>query len=133
MTSRPEDSDQRRAFTCAATDSAPADARRFVDDVLCNSPHLESAKLVASELVTNAVRHGGMDAGAIDVEIVMIDGVRLEVSQAAHAGFVHSIRRPDLDEATGRGLMIVAAVSSEWGIEESTGKVWAVFGEPSEA
>ena len=119
---------QRRAFSCPATESAPADARRFVDDVLSSSPHRESAKLVASELVTNAVRHGGMDAGSIDVAIVMIEGVRIEVSQAAHSGFVHSIRQPDLDEATGRGLMIVAAVSSEWGIEESSGKVWAVFG-----
>jgi anti-sigma regulatory factor (Ser/Thr protein kinase) len=133
MKSGPEDSEDRRAFTCAATESAPADARRFVHDVLGDSPHLESAKLVASELVTNAVRHGGMDAGAIDVEIEMIDGVRLAVSQARHTGFVHSIRRPDLDEATGRGLMIVAAVSSEWGIEESTGKVWAVFEEPGKA
>ena len=124
---------RRRAFSCAATESAPADARRFVDDVLSSSPHRESAKLVTSELVTNAVRHGGIDAGSIDVAVVMIDGVRLEISQRKHSGFVHSIRRPNPDEATGRGLMIVAAVSSAWGVDESTGKVWVVFGDSGPA
>lgn len=127
MRSDSDDSPRRRAFRCAATESAPADARRFVDEVLTSSPHRESAKLVASELVTNAVRHGGLDAGSIDVAIHVIDGVRLEVSQDAHSGFVPSLREPNIDDATGRGLMIVAAVSSDWGIDEVTGKVWAYF------
>lgn len=122
-----DDSPQRSAFRCAATESAPADARRFVDEVLIASPHRESAKLVASELVTNAVLHGGLEAGSIDVAIQVIDGVRLEVSQAWHSGFVPSLQEPNINDATGRGLMIVAAVSSDWGIDAKTGKVWAYF------
>lgn len=127
MMSDSDDSPRRRAFRCAATENAPADARRFVDEVLLASPHRESAKLVASELVTNAVRHGGLDAGSIAVAIQLIDGVRLEVSQDDHSGFVPSLQEPNIDDATGRGLMIVAAVSSDWGIDEATGKVWAYF------
>jgi len=127
MKSRSDDLPRRSAFRCAATESAPADARRFVDEVLTSSPHRESARLVASELVTNAVLHGGLEAGSIDMAIQVIDGVRLEVSQARHSGFVPSLQEPNINDATGRGLMIVAAVSSDWGIDETTGKVWAYF------
>ena len=128
MMSEPEDSSRREELRCAATEGAPADARRFVDELLESSPHRDAAKLVVSELVTNAVRHGGRDAGHIDIAIEIAGAILLEVSQPDHSGFVASIRSPGIDDATGRGLMIVDAVSSSWGVEESNGRVWARFG-----
>ena len=79
--------------------------------------------LVVSELVTNAVIHG---RGAITLSIrVDGDGVYGEVVDEG-AGFEWDVRergrcRGDLN---GRGLMIVAALSRRWGIQEGTTHVW---------
>lgn len=113
------------------TRSAPGDARRFVADVLRGHGAVEPAKLVISELVTNAVLHGGSEAGhvTIIVERNAEDGaVRLVVSQEEHPGFRYLDREPGHLQPTGRGLMIVDAVASEWGVDGDTGVVWAVLG-----
>lgn len=113
------------------TQSAPGDARRFVADLLDGHAAVEAAKLVVSELVTNAVLHGGQDAGRVTV-IVQLDHVhdrvRLEVSQSKHPGFHYLDQEPGHLGPTGRGLMIVDAVASEWGVDRDTGSVWAVLG-----
>lgn len=111
------------------TANAPGDARRFVARVLNDHGAVEAATLVISELVTNAVLHGGADAG--DVIVVIrhdrsAERVRLEVSQPKHPGFLYSDRAPGHLEPTGRGLMIVDAVAADWGIDDDTGSVWAI-------
>jgi anti-sigma regulatory factor (Ser/Thr protein kinase) len=71
----------------------------------------EDTVLLATELVTNAVRHG---RGDVTVRLwTGPDVVRVEVSDA-------NPRRPepggyDLDAEDGRGLLIVGALSSRWG------------------
>jgi anti-sigma regulatory factor (Ser/Thr protein kinase) len=113
------------------TPAAPGDARRFVSEVLDDHQAVESAKLIISELVTNAVLHGGRDAGAVTVMIGREsdhDRIRIDVSQASHAGFHRRDQDPGHLEPTGRGFMIVDAVASEWGIDEHNGSVWAVVG-----
>lgn len=83
------------------------------EDVLYN------AALMASELVTNALRHtrsaqdgvevtGEVDAGTFTLEV--IDGGS-------------AISRPQLsdahyDEETGRGLHIIDALADEWGVRD---------------
>lgn len=113
------------------TPNAPGEARHFVADVLGQHPNVESAKLVASELVTNAVRHGGRDAGDIVVSVKRLDqsgtsGVRVEVAQIDHPGFAYEDQASGHTNATGRGLMIVDAVAKDWGVEDD-GTVWAVL------
>jgi anti-sigma regulatory factor (Ser/Thr protein kinase) len=113
------------------TPAAPGDARRFVSDVLDGHQAVESAKLIISELVTNAVLHGGRHSGHVTVVIGRETGhdrIRLEVSQPSHVGFHHRDQDPGHLEPTGRGFMIVDAVASEWGIDEHNGSVWAVVG-----
>ena len=113
------------------TQSAPGDARRFVADVLDGHSTVEPAKLVISELVTNAVLHGGRDAGRVTVVVQLDhvhDRVRLEVSQSKHHGFQYLDQEPGHLGPTGRGLMIVDAIASEWGVDDATGSVWAVLG-----
>jgi anti-sigma regulatory factor (Ser/Thr protein kinase) len=85
----------------------------------------EDTVLLATELVTNAVRHG---RGEVTVRLWPgPDVVRVEVSDA-------NPRRPepgggqDLDAEDGRGLLIVGALSSRWGtapLPDEAGKtVW---------
>lgn len=113
------------------TPTAPADARRFIEELLEGHPALESAKLIISELVTNAVLHGGRDAGRVMVSVDTQVGpegalLRLEVSQPHHVGFDFEDQDPGHMDSTGRGLMIVDAVADEWGFDRSSGSVWAI-------
>ncbi len=104
-------------------------ARRFVRERLRSweaTEHVDSAVLVASELVTNAVLHART---AVTLRVALEGStVRIEV-------FDENPRLPAVSpcppEATsGRGLALVTAVSTAWGMENrSDGKVvWAEIG-----
>jgi GAF domain-containing protein/anti-sigma regulatory factor (Ser/Thr protein kinase) len=83
----------------------------------------EPAALVASELITNALLHGG-GCQALDVRPTQ-DGVRIEVRDGnrnpPRVGIHSEVG------LTGRGLRLVAALATRWGAEvEDGGKVvWA--------
>ena len=96
--------------------SAPRTARRHVAD-LCRSwprPVMDVAQLLTSELVTNAVRHGG---GGVTLEVRANEAlVRVEVSDEG----------PDLPPPTpvpmpsgavdsGRGLALLSSLADAWG------------------
>lgn len=82
---------------------------------------LSQLELVVTELVTNAVVHGD---GAVTLK-VMLDGETIcgEVIDDG-GGFERQVRRRGADEVGGRGLTIVEALSSRWGIHEGTTHVW---------
>lgn len=87
---------------------------------------LGDALLVVSELVTNAVVHGG---GMVTVRLrPTASGVRIEVADSG-AGEPEVREAPPEGElrAGGYGLLIVDALSDRWGVErEGTAKtVWA--------
>ncbi len=84
------------------------------------------ALLVASELVTNAVRHAAAPRDReIETRYVRLtDGVRVEVHDACAAR--PALREPEGDG--GRGLYLVAAVADRWAVGERVGpgkQVWA--------
>ncbi len=113
------------------TSAAPGDARRFIAELLEDHDALEQAKLIASELVTNAVQHGGRDAGHVTMVVSRESApgrIRIEVSQASHDGFTFQDRKSGHLGLTGRGLLIVDSVASEWGVDSDTGSVWVVLG-----
>lgn len=75
----------------------------------------ETAELLLSELVTNAIRHARTPAGRdIGVRLARYDGMlRVEVADANNHR--PEPRSADADEEGGRGLVLVAALAERWG------------------
>jgi len=83
----------------------------------------DDAVIVASELVTNAVLHGG---GLERFHLRVLDGgVRIEVADGCPSPPV--VTHMAEDDGTGRGLLLVSRLAERWGIERGAdGKVvWA--------
>lgn len=123
----PDVSEQR--LTLADGLQAPAHARAWTSEHLPPLPtHIaEDALLLVSELVTNAVRHGRPD---IEITLTLTpDRVRIEVRDGGDALPMMPSGQPSIDRPTGRGLLIVSATATDWGIERSSGTtgktVWA--------
>lgn len=93
--------------------STPAAARRFVVESLRSAgvPDSETVPVVVSELVTNSVLH----ATSTTRVLVRVGPavVRVEVHDADPTLPVR--RHPDPDTVTGRGLMLVEALTDRWG------------------
>jgi PAS domain S-box-containing protein len=84
-------------------------------------PIAETAELVVSEVVTNAIVHTG---AGIEVAAVLDDtGLRVEVADSSkHLPVVASY---DATASTGRGLHLVAELTDQWGVEtRPDGKVF---------
>lgn len=95
---------------------------------------IDEAEIVASELLTNAVRHARpLSDGTIRVRWkIRGDVVEVEVTD----GGGENVPRPaprSVWLSSGRGLRIVRSVAHEWGVtEDRTGNVvWATLGGPS--
>lgn len=90
-------------------------ARRFVLDCLRDwavDPLVANdAALVATELVTNALRHGPPPV-VLDVALVA-DRVRISVADSSPASPQLSV--PAVDAESGRGLALLDALSASWG------------------
>lgn len=93
---------------------ARAALRRLLDDAGVEQDVRETAVLLATELVTNAVEHGG-GSSYLDAT-VRPDAVRLEVSDESPTLPAPSESLTDLDER-GRGLLLIAALASRWGAD----------------
>ncbi len=120
----------RRSDVYLPVPEAVAAARWFVTDVLraVDGRILEDARLVTSEIVTNAVLHG---ASAFQVHVdTGPHGVRITVEDATPVEVV--ARQSDPDALNGRGMVIVEALSTRWGCEaRGVGKaVWAELAAP---
>lgn len=86
----------------------------------------DSAELLLSELVTNAVQAQASAAPEVGVRFVWADGrLRLEARDVSDAPPV--MNDAEEDEECGRGLVLVDALASGWGVDrDDTGKtVWA--------
>jgi Stage II sporulation protein E (SpoIIE)/Histidine kinase-like ATPase domain len=107
---------------------APAVARDAVETLPAGSleaPVAHTARLLASELVTNSVRHGGSGADdAIGLEVVLSPStLRVEVSDSG-PGFQPAPARPGPDDAGGRGLYLVDSLADRWGSADGGTRVW---------
>jgi anti-sigma regulatory factor (Ser/Thr protein kinase) len=98
-------------------------ARLFVRDRLGDQARetLEAAEVMTSELASNCVRHAGTD---FELVIDLREQIRIEVSD--HGRGRPTRLSPSPREPSGRGLLIVEAMSEAWGvIPTAAGKtVW---------
>jgi anti-sigma regulatory factor (Ser/Thr protein kinase) len=84
---------------------------------------LANVELVISELMTNAIK-----AGATEVSLTLEAGPRsVMISVHDDAGGRVALRTADPTATGGRGLPIVAALSTDWGVEiwSLRKRVWA--------
>lgn len=104
--------------------SAPRAGREFLHASFAaalEKSELDSAQLLVSELVTNAVLHG---QGTITLR-AQLDDDRLLVDVIDEGrGFERVVREHDFGDVGGWGLSVVDAVSSRWGVHEGTTHVW---------
>ncbi len=107
---------------------APSHARAWLAARISELPRpaAEDALLIVSELVTNAVRHGEPDI-VLRVDVTA-ERIRVEVRDGNDALPLIPAAEPAVDRPTGRGLLIVAATASDWGVirtDEPGKRVWA--------
>ena len=113
----------------SAVPSARLHARLVLREWGLQADMAQSAELVVSELVTNALEHGL--AGIPETVGIWLssDGGRVAI-HVWDASPLPPVRKDAGPEAaSGRGLMIVAALTADWGCSAAdTGKVvWAVI------
>jgi anti-sigma regulatory factor (Ser/Thr protein kinase) len=105
-----------------AESGAVPDSRALLAERLQDVPQeaLEVVLLLASELVTNAVRHG---AGPVAVHVTWdAEGVHVEVADQSPG--LPVLRAVDPEAISGRGLILVDGLSSGWGVLGNTrGKI----------
>ena len=116
-------------LTLTATPKAPGAAREAVRSWLTDRYDQETADtatLLVSELVTNAVVHGAGPGPSLTVDLVA-DGV---LHVAVRDSSCHLPQRhpevPDLEQAGGRGLFLIESFATAWGWEplRSGKRVW---------
>jgi anti-sigma regulatory factor (Ser/Thr protein kinase) len=91
-----------------------------------SAPALDDARLLLSELVTNSVRHAGLEAEQrIGVAAGVVDGMlRVEVRDDG-PGFVETSRAREASSDAGWGLYLVSRLADRWGVQrESATLVW---------
>jgi anti-sigma regulatory factor (Ser/Thr protein kinase) len=103
--------------------------RRFVGDVLTlrgMDGQRDTATLLASEVVANAVVHAGtpftvgvsVDIDRRELLVAVTDLAALPVlNPVAALGLRSLLNDPDLEAESGRGLMIVARLADRWGVQ----------------
>jgi signal transduction histidine kinase len=105
---------EARSKVCAALEPALADGM------------VQTLKLLVSEVVTNAVRHGS-STRPVELHAEWNSEVRVEVSDRGD-GFTPAPRNGALHEPGGFGLYLVGHLADRWGVETNNGTtVWFVL------
>jgi anti-sigma regulatory factor (Ser/Thr protein kinase) len=103
--------------------------RAFVDAVLGpDHPARETARLLASELVTNAVLHSQSRRPGGSITVTIMDapgGIRVEVADEG-SEFSVPVVKDDPLALDGRGLLLVQTLADDWGYRRDSGgtTVW---------
>lgn len=114
--SRPADGGMAAVTVPDRPDSIPA-ARAFLIKLLdgwgIEDQVIEDASLLASELMSNAVKHG---AGIVDLKVEAEDGhLHVGVHDASDTAPIVNEAGPD--SSGGRGMWIVQSIAHDWGTD----------------
>lgn len=121
----------------AALDTAPACARKHAKAVVLEwglAALADTAELLVSELVTNAVRASAALPSAVVGLWLLSDGHGVVVHVWDGNDSMPVRQDPDTMLVSGRGLMLVEALGKDWGsYRKASGKVvWVLIGEFSQ-
>jgi anti-sigma regulatory factor (Ser/Thr protein kinase) len=111
-----------------------SEARAFVRKVIgTDSPVADTAVLLTSEIVTNAVMHSDSRRAGGSVTVLMIEisgGLRVEVADDG-SDLSAPVVRGDVYASDGHGLYLVQAMADQWGyVRDETGTtVWFWLGD----
>jgi len=83
----------------------------------------DSTELLATELVTNALKHGCGDVGVRMYPTA--DRLRIEVRDGSHEFPVPRTAAPDDED--GRGLLLVNAIAEDWGVSPDGTTTWCTL------
>lgn len=111
-------------FELPRTGEAPRLARQRLSEWVAadlDARELADAKLLASELVTNALTHGH---GRIEIHAELDENHLMVDVTDQGKGFEQMVREQDFDRVGGRGLHLVDALASRWGIHRGSSHVW---------
>jgi anti-sigma regulatory factor (Ser/Thr protein kinase) len=103
--------------------AAPAAARKALTALngsllLVSEARLRDAQLILTELVANAVRHGGAEGAPVRVEVrAGPEVMRVEVTDDGDGFDPHAIPPPSPARGSGWGLKVVGALAHRWGVE----------------
>lgn len=105
-------------------------ARRFVRGILTSCPRAEDLELIASEMMSNAIRHtpSGQPGGTFTLTVRTRAGwARVEVSGPGSGEWEHDRDSGCPDDEDGRGLAIINALADTFGHHgDANGQtVWA--------
>jgi anti-sigma regulatory factor (Ser/Thr protein kinase) len=107
---------------------APQRARKALSALAAIDPVRDDAILVASELVSNSVMHGGCARGEKIELLAQLepDALRLTITDRGSSGRTPTPRGPEYRGRGGMGLRVVDALARRWGSEHRNGTtVWA--------
>jgi anti-sigma regulatory factor (Ser/Thr protein kinase) len=110
-------------------------ARMFVAKALGElGASTDTAVLLTSELVTNAIRHSNSRAAGGTVTVIVLetaDGVRVEVTDNG-SELSSPVVKSAVFTADGHGLFLVEALAQQWGYlrDEAGTTVWFQVGAP---
>jgi two-component sensor histidine kinase len=93
---------------------------------------IDDVVLVATELVTNAIRHGEPLSGGQVTVTWQVDGREVLIHVTDGGGSSQPrVRHPSPRETSGRGLALVEALADRWGVDDSANgtTVWAALRE----
>jgi anti-sigma regulatory factor (Ser/Thr protein kinase) len=90
---------------------------------------IEDAELLISELVTNALRYGTSDEVAFRL-LLVTDVVLIEVDDGSPDHRPH-VRKADPDGESGRGMLLIDAFATNWGVSPDGTKTWCTLTIPT--
>ena len=115
-------------LTLTAGPQAPGEARHALDGLAqsVETTRLDEVRLLVSELVTNSVRHAGLnDHEWIGLKVDLSgERLRVEVTDGG-PGFEAGTPLPSMYQDSGWGLYLVEQIADRWGVTQDDGTcVW---------
>lgn len=120
----------RETFDLVARSTSAAEARHrslaWLADHAVPRQAADTAVLIVSEFVANAVVHSG---GSVIGCALQLGGglLRIEVTDQGTGHTSPVVRQAAADDVSGRGLLLVSAMSEAWGASPAVPSGWTVW------